>query len=47
MSKSKLNKFKLYFEMDANVMVKYSDGEKRLAKINIDRDLGGFDVKAF
>ena len=33
--------------MDANVMVKYSDGEKRLAKINIDRDLGGFDVKAF
>ena len=33
--------------MDANVMVKYSDGEKRLAKISIDRDLGGFDVKAF
>ena len=32
--------------MDADVMVKYSDGEKRLARINIDRDLGGFDVKA-
>ena len=33
--------------MDANVMVKYSDGEKRPAKINIDSDLGGFDVKSF
>ena len=33
--------------MDANVMVKYSDGEKRPAKINIASDLGGFEVKAF
>ena len=33
--------------MDAIVTVKYPDGEKRPAKINIDSDLGGFDVKAF
>ena len=31
--------------MDASVMVKYSDGEKRPAKINIDSDLCGFDVR--
>ena len=31
--------------MDASVMVKYSDGEIREAVINIDSDLGGFDVR--
>ena len=33
--------------MDARVTVKYPDGETRMAEISIDRDLGGFDVKAF
>ena len=33
--------------MDARVIVKYTDEETREAVINIDSDLGGFDVKAF
>ena len=31
--------------MDARVTVKYQDGETRMAVINIDRDIGGFDVR--
>ena len=31
--------------MDASVIVKYPDGETREAVINIDSDLGGFDVR--
>ena len=31
--------------MDARVIVKYPDGEIREAVINIDSDLGGFDVR--
>ena len=33
--------------MDARVIIKYTDEETREAVINIDSDLGGFDVKAF
>ena len=31
--------------MDARVIVKYPDEETREAVINIDSDLGGFDVR--